>query len=246
MAVCSGRTFSYKIRPGDTLWIIARRFQTTVQAIMAENPMISERNLRIGQVICIPRSGQEPLQAFNCITKSELGLNNRIRSLWEQHVLWTRLFILSAVFGLPDADVTTQRILRNPKDFAAVLQEVYSEEIVATFVEAFTAHLTIAAELVQAAKAGDSAAAADAEKRWYENADKIAEFLGDINPFWSERKWKEMLYDHLAMTKTEAVHLLSGRYEESITIFDKIEEQALTMADTMTQGVVKQFPQAFR
>ena len=46
----------------------------------------------------------------------------------------------------------------------------------ARFDSLLTSHLVIAAELVKAAKAGDSRAAADAERRWYANADEIAAF----------------------------------------------------------------------
>ncbi len=51
-----------------------------------------------------------------------------------------------------------------------------------------------------------------------------------------------MLYDHLAMTKDEAIYMLTQKYADSINIFDKIEQEALIMADTMTQGIVKLFP----
>ena len=35
----------------------------------------------------------------------------------------------------------------------------------------------------------------------------------------------------------------SGNYEERINVFDEIERQALMMADTMMQGMRKQFSQ---
>ncbi len=181
-----------------------------------------------------------------CISKTQQTLSNRMRLLWEQHVYWTRLFILSIAFGLPDVEFVTNRLLRNPKDFEAALKPFYGGNIAAKFAELFTSHLTIAAELVMAAKAGDNAAAADAERRWYANADEIAAFLSSINPYWSAQEWRKMLYDHLAMTKTEAVDILTQKYEDSINTFDRIEQQALMMADVMTQGLVKQFPQQFR
>lgn len=168
-----------------------------------------------------------------------------MRLLWEQHVYWTRLFLLSTVFGLPDTELVTKRLLQNPKDFEAALKPFYGEDIAAKFEGLFTNHLTIAAELVNAAKAGDSVAAADAEKRWYANADEIAAFFGSINPYWSAQEWQKMLYDHLAMTKTEAVDLLTQKYEDGISIFELIEQEALMMADAMVQGLVKQFPQNF-
>lgn len=55
-----------------------------------------------------------------------------------------------------------------------------------------------------------------------------------------------MLYDYLAMTKTEAVEILTQKYENSINTVDHIEQQALMMPDVMTQGLVKQVPQQFR
>ncbi|MEA4824485.1 MAG: acetylglutamate kinase [Clostridiaceae bacterium] len=180
------------------------------------------------------------------ISKAEQTLSNHMRLLWEQHVYWTRMAILSMVFGLPDSDFVTNRLLRNPKDFEAALRPFYGENIAAQFAELLTSHLTIAAELVQAAKAGDSTAAADAEKRWYANANQIAAFLDSINPNWSEQEWQKLLNDHLAMTKAEAVDILTQKYVDSINMFENIEQEALTMADIMTQGIVKQFPQYFR
>jgi len=50
---CPGGTI-YTIRAGDTLFVLARRFGTTVDALLAANPGIDPQNLRIGQRICIP------------------------------------------------------------------------------------------------------------------------------------------------------------------------------------------------
>ncbi len=55
---CPSGTFAYTIVAGDTLFSLARRFNTTVQQIVALNPNINPNNLQIGQVICIP--GQRP------------------------------------------------------------------------------------------------------------------------------------------------------------------------------------------
>lgn len=245
MPPCPSGTYPYAIHSGDSLWLIAQRFHTTIQEIASVNPGLDINTLYIGQIICIPqRYGQMPAQPMG-ISRAEQALSNHMRLLWEQHIYWTRMVILSMAFDLPDVEFVTNRLLRNPKDFEAALRPFYGEDLAAKFAELFTSHLTIAAELVKAAKAGDSAAAADAEKRWYANADQIAVFLGSINPFWSVQEWQKMLYDHLAMTKTEAVDILTQKYADSIRIFESIEQEALVMADMMTQGIARQFPQYF-
>ncbi|KAB1440214.1 acetylglutamate kinase [Candidatus Galacturonibacter soehngenii] len=168
-----------------------------------------------------------------------------MRLLWEQHVYWTRMFLISVAFDLANKEFVTNRLLQNPKDFQASLIPFYGREIASKFEELLTAHFVIAAELVNAAKEGDTTAATDAEKRWYQNADQIAQFLSEINPFWSMKVWQKMLYTHLALTKEEAVNILTQQYETSITDFDKIEKQALEMADMMTKGMIQQFPDYF-
>ena len=132
-------------------------------------------------------------------------------------------------------------MLRNPIDFQHLLQFYYGEEIALKFRDLLTEHLVVAADLVKAAKAGDANAAAKAEKIWYANADEIAVFLGEINPYWSQEHWRKMMYHHLALVKQEAVNMLTGQYEDSVKVYDEIEIQALGMADVMAGGIIKQF-----
>ncbi|HAN86723.1 MAG: LysM domain-containing protein [Bacillota bacterium] len=51
--VCPGGIF-YTIRAGDTIYLIAQRYGTTVQAILAANPGLDPVRLQVGQVICVP------------------------------------------------------------------------------------------------------------------------------------------------------------------------------------------------
>ncbi|WP_232243237.1 acetylglutamate kinase [Paenibacillus sp. GSMTC-2017] len=176
---------------------------------------------------------------------SKVALNQKLRTLWEQHVFWTRLTINSIVDRLADEKQTTARLLRNPKDFAALLEPLYGPDIAHKFEVLFTEHLTIAAELVKALQAGNTAAAADAQKRWFANAEAIAIFLNQINPFWSRAEWKEMLDEHLKLTAEEATTRLAGNYDKNIALSDEIEIQALHMADMMMDGIVAQFPTLF-
>lgn len=45
---------SYTIVSGDTLYSISRRYNTTVEAILAANPGINPQGLQPGQILCIP------------------------------------------------------------------------------------------------------------------------------------------------------------------------------------------------
>ncbi|MGN1059147.1 MAG: acetylglutamate kinase [Clostridia bacterium] len=168
-------------------------------------------------------------------------LNNTFRQLWEQHIMWTRSFIISTADNLGDLDPVTKRLLRNPSDFAAVLKTYYGNEQAGEFQRLFEEHLLIAADLVNQAKEGHADGVEAAREKWYQNADEIAVFLSEINPYWSRREWSRMLNEHLEMTEEEAVTRLQGQFQRNVALYDDIEHQALAMADYMTKGILKQF-----
>lgn len=89
-----------------------------------------------------------------------------------------------------------------------LLRLYYGNNIAAKFSNLIREHLVIGAELVKAAKAGDQKAVAEIEPRWYANGAQISEFLSTINPFISEREFKKIFSEHLALTTREAVLML--------------------------------------
>lgn len=173
-------------------------------------------------------------------------LTNYMHILWEQHVYWTRLVMISIINHLPDEQATTKRLLRNANDFEKAFRFFYNEKISHDFGTLIRDHLLIAGEMVKAAAAGDNQSVINAEKRWYQNGDEIVNFLAAINPYWSEGKMKEMWYEHLTLTKSEALTILNQQYPKSIAIFGRIEQEALLMADSFAGGLIKQFPERFR
>lgn len=178
---------------------------------------------------------------YRATNYGQMNLLNEMRKLWEEHVMWTRLFIISSASALADMDVTTKRLLRNPSDFAKVLEIFYGKQKAETFRSLLEEHLKIAGSIVDNAKQGNEKAVDQYTKLWYDNADKIAAFLASINPNWSEEEWGNLLHDHLRMTMDEATARLKGEYAKDTIIFDMIEEQALAMADMMAAGIIKQF-----
>jgi len=51
---CTGNGVMYVIVAGDTFWKLSQKYNTTVEAIVAANPMVDPLNLGIGETICIP------------------------------------------------------------------------------------------------------------------------------------------------------------------------------------------------
>lgn len=173
-------------------------------------------------------------------------LHDTMRKLWIDHVAWTRMYIISAAAGLPDAKPTTDRLLQNQADIGNAVGEYYGAEAGTKLTALLKDHILQAAELVTASKAGDAAKAADAKARWYKNADEIAGFLAAANPKnWPLETLKGAMKMHLDQTLEEASDRIQGKYDEDIKDYDEIVAHILTMADLLSSGIVKQFPEKF-
>jgi hypothetical protein len=104
----------------------------------------------------------------------------------------------------------------------------------------------IATEIVAASEDGDTDAAAEASKRWKDNAGQIVAFLNSANSrYWPKDDLTMMFDEHLDLTTQEASNILTNKYEAAIGNYDDIHAQALAMADVLTDGIVRQFPDKF-
>ena len=167
-----------------------------------------------------------------------------MRQLWEDHIIWTREFIVSFAAGAPDLPVVTDRLLRNQDDIGDAIKPFYGEAAGEALSGLLREHILGAAALLDAAKNGGDVAAASAA--WYANGDEIAEFLAAANPrAWPVDEMKAMMKDHLDLTLAEGVARLQGRYGDDIAAYDQIHTQILHMADMLSDGIIAQFPSKF-
>ncbi len=170
-----------------------------------------------------------------------------MRKLWEDHITWTRLYIVSAAADLPDKSVTAGRLLQNQVDIGNAVKSFYGDAAGEQLTALLNDHILIAAALIDAAKAGDSTAFADANTRWYANADEIATFLSTANPEnWPLDEMKAMMRSHLDLTLKEAAARLNGDFAGDIAAYDEVHVDILKMADMLSDGIINQFPKMFK
>lgn len=169
-----------------------------------------------------------------------------MRELWEDHIVWTRMVIVSAVHDLPDLSVAVERLLRNQDDIGDAIRPIYGDPAGDELSRLLREHITGAADLLFAAKAGDAEAVEEASAAWYANGDEIAAFLHAANPrHWPLDEMKAMMRDHLDLTLDEAVARLDGRFADDVAAYDEIHRQILHMADMLSDGMIAQFPARF-
>src|SRR5205809_5278817 len=137
-------------------------------------------------------------------TNKNVQFRMSMNKLWEDHITWTRNVILCLVDNLPGSDQAVQRLLKNQDDIGDAIKPYYGDDAGKKLADLLHAHITISADVVKAAKAGDNAALDEANKRWSANADEISEFLSKANPNWKLDELKMMMHNHLTLTTNEA------------------------------------------
>jgi hypothetical protein len=171
---------------------------------------------------------------------NQVNLINTFRRLWEQHIWWTRSFIISTICELDDLPSVTERLLRNPNDFAVVLRNFYGIDNAKKFDFLLTEHLLIAESILNNLKLEKNEDFYQDKKKWYANADDISIFLANLNPYWPVKQLQTLLYEHLKMIEDIIVLRMNARFSVEVARFDSTEAQALKIADTMSYGIINQ------
>jgi hypothetical protein len=143
------------------------------------------------------------------ITRKQARFHDAMRKLWEDHVTWTRLAIVTFAAGTPGFDTTAARLLQNQVDIGDAINE--------------------------------------ANKRWYTNANAVADFLHKANPSnWGKKMMRQDMRVHLDQTLREAADELGGKYAAGVREYDHVHKHILKMADMLSSGIIAQFPGRFR
>ncbi|HZK01851.1 MAG TPA: hypothetical protein VFC96_03210 [Anaerovoracaceae bacterium] len=175
------------------------------------------------------------------ITIGQLNLIKEIRRFWEQQVMWMRFYIQSAIRNDPDMTVVLQRLFANSQDFFYLLLVFFGRAAAERFASFITAHMSRIVALIDAMKNNDQAAINQLTVELNQNANNFAAFLGQMNPFWEERQWRQLLQSFVGQTIDEIVAIMAGQYEEGVRIFDNIENIAYEIADYLAKGIISSF-----
>ena len=181
-----------------------------------------------------------------CSSESAVDLRINQRKLWQDHVLWTRSFIVSNIAELEDKDKVLERLLRNQDEIGASIKPYYGEEASNKLASLLREHISLAGQVVDAAKSSNKEDLDKYNKLWYENADQIVNALSSLNPKWSKKELKDFMYKHLQFITDQTVARLNKDWKADIDAYDKGQDHMLKFADVISKGIIEQFPDKFK
>jgi hypothetical protein len=186
-----------------------------------------------------------------------------MRKLWEDHITWTRNVIISFEVNVPDSSETLpdlgaalNRLFANQADIGNAIKPYYGNAAGDELTSLLHDHIAIAGDILQDVKTGNSTKYQTDNARWYANAHDIAVFLsgGTVEgstvtlnpPTGSLADWDQMMKDHLDATTAEVVARKTTNWTGDVAAYDKVHQQALGMADMLSNGIIANFPAKFR
>ncbi|MDD4976295.1 MAG: hypothetical protein PHY93_18195 [Bacteriovorax sp.] len=180
------------------------------------------------------------------LTRSAMELRITMRKLWEDHITYTRNYIISDLANLNDKSKIAERLLKNQVDIGDAIKPFYGDEAGTKLTSLLKEHIMIATKVVGAAKKNQTKALAKASEEWSKNGDDIAFFLSSANANWKKSDMQEMFTKHLSLTTDEVVSRLKKNWDKDIEAYDKGHEHMLIFSDELTIGIIKQYPDKFK
>jgi hypothetical protein len=174
------------------------------------------------------------------------ALRQDMRKLWTDHTMWTRIYVIAAVGNGADKKAATDRLLKNQEDIGDAVGAYYGEEAGNQLTDLLKEHILQAADLIEAVKAGNTEKFEKINADWKRNASDISAFLAKANPNWNKDALTEMMNTHLSTTIDEVQARLDKDWEADVKAYDEVYEHILAMADALSDGIIKQFPDKFK
>lgn len=179
------------------------------------------------------------------ITDKQVTLNQNMRKLWVDHIFWTRSYVVAALDVGPGVNEVLDRLMRNQEDIGSAINSYYGSTAGSQLTDLLKEHISLAGQVVVAAKAGDQTKLAQANTAWIKNADDIANFLASANPNWNKTELTTMMREHLSLLTDHVEARINKQYTQDIAATDASLNQILILADELSDGIIKQFPDKF-
>jgi hypothetical protein len=177
--------------------------------------------------------------------KSSYAFAQHMQRVWTDHAIWTRNFIVAAVDERPEVTEAAARWLRCGDEFGTTLDEYYSRRTARRVAKLLQRHVTVAIDLVEAARHGDRTKYGDIDSVWASNGEEFVDELCARNLSWAREelvfKWDLVR----SLTRRDLAARLEPNFDHDVDLFDQLLTANISFGDVVTDGILRQFADRF-
>ncbi len=180
------------------------------------------------------------------VTPKTIDLRLAMRNLWGDHIFWIRNVVLTTKLGDKEAaKAADQQVVENAKAIAGAVVPFYGKAAGDKLFTLLAGHYGSVKDFMTAEYAADKAGMDSAKTKMINNAKEIAAFLSSANPNWSEQLLLSALGSHGALHMNQIEEVNAKDFAAEAKTWEQEKAQVFQIADVLSDGIVKQFPQKF-
>jgi len=189
----------------------------------------------------VPTTSKGDVAHMDPIKANELRVT--MRKLWVSNAIWMREYIVNTIGGDLSLDAASKRLAKSQDDIGRAFAPFYGAETGTKVTTLLRQHTSLVKEMIEASMAKDTAKLKESDKRWRANADSITTLLSTVNPTnWPMATIQPVVVGGMNLTIAETNARLKRDYNADVEAFDTILAQSLNLADMLSNGIIKQFP----
>ncbi len=179
---------------------------------------------------------QTPWEGGGASCFAQLEMNSEVQALWAGQAAWLRSYAVSAVDKLGDLQAVGSGLARPFDLFEGRMARLYGRAVAGQLRIYWQRQQQLTARVIDALKAGGPAQIKHWRRQWQQGAEALSALLVRLNPIWRSGQWQAMLDDQLQTLEELTAKRIAGQYEQSLSLYELMDQQARQMADYMYLG----------
>lgn len=182
---------------------------------------------------------QAPFPDSGCFTFEQLNVMTNSNKLWMEYAFWVRA-LLNAVISEPEKEPYIADKLFNGviPEYFILFEFYYGTQLAETFRSLFTNFAAGAWGLVRALESSNEEAINVQTTQLYQIVDELADFLAQLNTYYSAEEWKEFFYRAIELIIDETLALIQKNFQREVEISDSMANLAMQMGSYMANGII--------
>ena len=173
-------------------------------------------------------------------------LRQTFRDLWLGHIYWVQHAVLRSAMSSPtERDAVEKEVEANTRQIAIMVTPFYGDAAAETLYSLLAVNIDAVREYSEATVEGNGPQQEAALARLASNAEDIADFLSQVNPFLPKDTVRSLIAAHGAHHVLQINQHKAKDYAQLKETWPMMRQHVYLIADTLTTALVKQFPNQF-
>ena len=209
-------------------------FATMILLLAAATLLAAPQSFAKGKAMAVP------------LTPKSAELRLALRDLWVGHIFWVRNVVLATKSGdTALAKVEEEQVVHNAREIANAIVPYYGKEAGDKLFTLLAGHYGAVKDCMNATFTGNKEAMNTGVEKMKKNADEIATFLSTANPHWPKGAILAALAAHAGFHMQQIDAINTKDFASEAKVWEAMKDQVYEIADTLADGIVKQFPHKF-